>query len=199
MAKKKRIRNTTVYCATEGHDEAAFLEHLKRIYVSDTDKIVFPDNPIKGGNGDHIVGFALKNCSYDRSFAWVDEDVDLSENTRMALAESWGANIASIKNCPLKDIQKNHNPNNKKPVLIVSNPVCFESFLLLVLGKKLTYEVYDPQKREEQIRNLKSAVSGVFGRTKSIDYYKKHLSKEILEERRKNIPELDMLIKIIAK
>lgn len=200
MAKKKtRPRNTTVYCATEGRAEAAFLEHLKSIYVSPDDKIVFPDNPKKGGNGDTIVNHALRSCSYDRSFAWIDEDVDLSEETRAALAKSWDADVKGVKACKLKDIQGTYNPDNKKPTLIVSSPVCFESFVLLVLGKKIPYKTFDPLQREKQIQNLKNAKSGVFGKMTDVDYYKAHLDRSVLEERRKQITELDMLIKIITK
>lgn len=42
---------------------------------------------------------------------------------------------------------------------------------------------------------LKNTLDGIF-KENELGYYREHLNKEILEERRKEIPELDLLLNI---
>ncbi len=164
MGKKKRKRKTTVFGSIEGKvDEGNLLEYLKEIYT-DINSISFPDNPNRGGDPNHILSFALKNCHYDRSFAWIDEDKDLSQESREKLARCWNLNeedSRDILSCHLRDIQARFNQKLKKPVLLVSQPVCVESLILKILGKTPKHLVYDQSNRTQQINDLKNAYSGV--------------------------------------
>lgn len=198
MGKKKRSRKTTVFCSVEGHDEALFLEYLKELY-SDQGTMNFPDNPIRGGSGDHILSFAIKSCHFDRSFAWIDEDVDLNRESREKLAQCWGVDTQELIATPLNKIQEVFNSRNTNPVLIVSQPICFESLILRILGKNIPYAEYEPDKRKMQIKNLKSALAGVLGLEPPLEYYRKNLDKEILGVKRKKIPELELLIQMVSK
>ncbi len=201
MAKKKRQRKTTVFSSIEGEKvETLLLKYLQEIY-SDWSIMNFSQNPQKGGNGDRLVGFALKNSHYDRSFAWIDEDKDISKETRTSLAKSWDLNKENsekILSCPLKQIQTLFNPKKRNPTLIVSQPVCVESLILRMLGKLPKYTEYDASIEKEQKKNLKNSVKGIFGCQEPLEYYRQNLTKALLEERRKSIPELDLLITMVS-
>lgn len=117
------------------------------------------------------------------------------------MARCWNLNEKDSKEilfCPLREIQTCLNQGLKKPVLIVSQPICVESLILRTLGKQPKYLIYEPDNRNQQIQDLKNALDGVLGREKPLDYYRKNLSKGILDKRRKEIPELDLLIKMIS-
>jgi len=118
------------------------------------------------------------------------------------LAKCW--NISDDKKsaflkCPLKDLQTLYNPSNKKPTLIISHPVCVESLTLRILDKPLPYESYDSTKRDAQIKTLKDTLKSLIGSKNEIDFYSENLSKEKLETKRKEIPQLDLLIKMVTK
>lgn len=152
--KKKKKQNITVYCATEGCDEAIFLEYLKTLY-SNTENMRFPDNPVKGGTPDKILMAAISNAHKNaRAFAWFDEDKYFQDNETIdELGKCWCLDNDSIKRMqsePLNSLQRTFNPkNSKKPVLIISQPVCFEGFILSILGKKVPHERYDPNIRNK--------------------------------------------------
>lgn len=200
MSKKKKQRNTTIFCSIEGIvAEAELLKHLISNYT-DTTKSNFPENPKKGGNPDIIISFALKACHYDRCFAWIDEDVDISEDTRKNLAKAWCVEFdQDFLSCPLKDLQSTYNSaKNRKPVLIVSQPVCVESMVIILLGHELPIEEYDQKERRKQITTMKNSVKGILQGKSFSDHCEQCLTKELIEERRKLCPELDLLIKMIT-
>lgn len=200
--KKKKPRNTTVYCATEGMDEVYFLNHLKGIY-SDLNSMKFPDNPTKGGNPDKIVNDVICNVNkYDRAFAWFDEDKDFSNNeTINKLAKCWNLGeeyIKKMRSESLNSLQKKFNPKDKRPILIISQPVCFEGFILRVLGKRLPHQQFNSNDREKQVADFKNSMPSCL-RDNPFEYYKQNLIKDALEEKRNNIYELDLLIKMVSK
>ena len=205
MAKKKKIR-TTVYGSVEGIREKIFLTHLVETYKPRNNNINpnFPEP--SGGAPDKIIGQAITNADRDRSFAWLDEDFEpkhpLSENWRRKLAGCWNIvdpeHLHALLKCPLKDLESNFNLSKRKPRLIVSQPVCVESIILKVLGKKLPYEHYDPRKRSKQIETLKEILEDIVGEGDELQFYRENLTQDILEEKRKEIPELDVLISMLT-
>lgn len=206
MGKKKRIRKLTVFGCVEGDREHFFLDYLREVYQPEANNIAFYPEHSSGGTPDRIVNSALHKCDRDKSFAWFDEDFEpahpLGNETRESLAKSW--NISDERKetflaCPLKDLQSAYNINNRKPSLIISQPVCSESLILKILGESLPYEQYEHEKRDSQIKGLKNKLDTLMAGKADVEFYKEVLSKEKLEKIRENIPELDLLIKMITK
>lgn len=213
MGKKKRIKNQTVFGCVEGNREQAFIDFLREIYAPDENNIAFKPEHSSGGTPDKIVTTAIRECHRDKSFAWFDEDFEptespLSSEVRQHLMKCWNvkddAQAKGLLTCPIGKLQATYNPaNNKKPTLIVSQPVCSESLILRALGQPIPYEAYDPNQRKSQIDGLKNKLNQLMGGQKSTAeqtaYYRANLTKEALEERRKSIPELDLLISMLTK
>lgn len=204
---KLRKKNLTVYGIVE--DQIEFLEFLKEIYQTKQNNINLELKNSFGGKPDRIVEFAIRESQRDRSFAWFDEDFEprdtLSENIRRKLAQCWKVEEKNLKDflkCPLSELQNQYNPNNKKPIIIISQPVCSESIIIQVLDEKIpdSCKIYNPNKleRDKQIKSLKDKLNKIIRNEDKINYYKNKLSKDILEERRKSIPVLDLLISMIT-
>ena len=204
---KLRKKNLTVYGIVE--DQIEFLEFLKEIYQTRQNNINLELKNSFGGKPDRIVEFAIRESQRDRSFAWFDEDFEprdtLSENIRRKLAQCWKVEEKNLKDflkCPLSELQNQYNPNNKKPIIIISQPVCSESIIIQVLDEKIpdSCKIYNPNKleRDKQIKSLKDKLNKIIRNEDKINYYKNKLSKDILEERRKSIPVLDLLISMIT-
>jgi hypothetical protein len=204
---KLRKKKCTVYGIVE--DQIEFIEYLNKIYQPDQKNINFKYENSNGGYPDRILGFAINECHRDRSFAWFDEDFEphnpLSKEARTKLAQCWKIEEKNLKDflkCRLSELQNQYNPNNKKPVIIISQPVCSESIIIQVLGEKIpdSCKIYNPNKldRDKQIKGLKDKLNKIIGKEDKLNYYQKKLSKDILEERRKSIPVLDLLISMIT-
>lgn len=201
MGNKKRSRNITVYCAIEGKDELRFLEFLKEQY-SDPKKMKFPENPYKGGNSDVVLQNALKNThKFDRALAWFDEDIDILDKENLkSLAKYWNLDSMSTQQIltePINSFLKSFNQEKKNPTLIISQPVCFEGFILRILGKKCPHTLFDENIRDKQVKDLKNAIPEDLKKD-PYNFYKKYLTKDCLEKKRNSIAELDLLIKIIS-
>ena len=204
---KLRKKNCTVYGIVE--DQIEFLEFLKEIYQTKQNNINLELKNSFGGKSDRIVEFAISESQRDRSFAWFDEDFEprdtISENIRHKLAQCWKVEEKNLKDflkCRLSELQNQYNPNNKKPIIIISQPVCSESIIIQVLGEKIpdSCKIYNPNKleRDKQIKGLKDKLNKIIEKEDKLNYYQKKLSKDILEERRKSIPVLDLLISMIT-
>ena len=193
---------TTVHGFLEGKEEASLLDYLIELYT-DHSKISITYDPPKGGNPNAIIKKAILqlNQGYDKLFAWIDEDLNLDSQTRSKLAKCWDpkSENADIFTCPLKQFQKKFNSKELNPVLVVSHPICADSLILQILGKEnLPHKKYNHDTREDQIRDTKNALKEVFRGIDSLEYYRKNLTKKLLEVRRKQIPELDLLIRMIS-
>lgn len=213
MGKKKRIKNLTVFGCVEGNREQAFIDFLREIYTPDANNIAFKPEHSSGGTPDKIVTIAIRECHRDKSFAWFDEDFEptespLSKEVRQHLVKCWNVkdeeHANALLECPVGKLQATYNStNNKKPTLIVSQPVCSESLILRALGQVIPYEQYDPNKRKSQIDGLKDRLNQLMGGSKGVPeqtaYYRSQLNKELLEKRRRSIPELDLLISMLTK
>lgn len=197
MGKKKRNRKTNKsrYLSFEGYDEKVLYNFLYDLYELEKNNIKVDKPKIPpGGNQASILRGAIKNCNTGRDMcvAWFDDDFkiknkDQHENFIEALSRIWKCEIE--KDIEYKNLQKTYNENcDKEPILIVSNPCSFEGLILRIFDKKI------PEKLTTD--NLKKAVDGLFGKLKDTEYYKKYLTKELLEKKRKEIYELDLLLKI---
>lgn len=206
MSRGKRARKKTSYCCVEGDRESSFVEFLVALYKPGENNIAFYPENSAGGIPDRIVKKALDNAHRDMSFAWFDEDFEpresLSVDLRKRLAQCWlvdDAELEDFLSCPLKDMQGRFNPQKRKPILIVSNPVCCESIILQVLGRNAAVGKYQHDKRADQIRTLKHQLNQVFNGQEEKDFYLANLTKEGLEESRKKIELLDLLISMVSK
>ncbi len=201
MGKKNRVKKRTVFASIEGENtEIGFFKLLKELYF-DQSTTSLREKPVGGGNPDHIIGFAFKECSRTNSFAWIDEDTDIKKDTRERLFKEWRVDDEKkedLLNCPLKDLQRRFNPDIRNPILIVSQPVCVESLILRTLGRKPTHSTFDEKTRKKQVDDLKSSLAGLTERMPLYDYLKEHLTKDILDQKRIEIPELDLLIKMVS-
>lgn len=204
---KLRKKKCTVYGIVE--DQIEFIEYLNEIYQPDQNNINFKYENANGGYPDRILGFAINECHRDRSFAWFDEDFEphnpLSKEARTRLAKYWKIEEKNMKNfleCPLSEMQNRYNPLNQKPVIIISHPVCSESIIIQALGEQIpeSCKIYNPNKieRDKQIKGLKDKLKKIIGNENKLDFFQRKLNKEILEERKKSIPALDLLIKMIS-
>lgn len=206
MGKKNRIKKNTVHGCVEGEREENFLNYLIEVYQPDKNNIHISLSPSRGGKPDSIVKIGLETCDRNKSFVWLDEDFEptfpLGREIREKLAKKWclkEEQMDSFFACPMKGLQQKYNPNNRNPILIISQPVCVESFILQVLGHKLPYECYDPQQREKQIKGLKNKFNQLIGKKEEAVFYKEQLPENKLEKMRKTIPELNLLVLMITK
>ncbi len=211
MGKNKRPRKLTVFGCVEGHREQAFIDLLREIYQPELHNIAFYPENANGGGADNIVIAALRKSDRDRSFAWLDEDFEpkaspLSKEVRKQLAKSWSVSVDDTKallECPLGKLQSTFNLDHRKPTLIISQPVCCDSLILQILGHDLPYGAYYPARRNQQINDLKNKLDQLMQHPKSTEeqtaYYRKVLNKNILEQKRKKIAELNLLISMLTK
>lgn len=206
MGKEKRQKKLTVYGCVEGNREELFLKFLIEIYQPRKNNINPTLHNASGGTPDANVGLALKNCDRDRSFAWFDEDFEpsypLGEEIRQDLINNWCINkdeIDSFYSCRLKDLQS-YNRKDKNPYLIISQPVCVESIILKALGHTIPVKEYDATRRKQQIDALKNTLMNLIGKdADEIQFYRNNLTKEMFEEKRKSIFELNLLISMITQ
>ena len=207
MGKKKRQRNISLYGNLEGLREKAFINALVDIYKTTESNISPKFDPSNGGNPDKIIGDTLKERHRDKAFAWLDEDFEpaspLSKEIRGKLAKCWeigDANLQDFYNCPMRDLQRNYNADNfKKPILIVSQPVCADALILQILGEAPVHTTYAPNQRDRQIRELKSQLNQLINGQEEVKYYIQRLNQNILNERSEQIPLLKLLITMVTK
>ncbi|GEM_PF-2191215 len=202
--KKKRKKLFSVYATIEGKlREANFLRHLQKIYL-DESKVKLTISPIHGGSPDRLLNDAFGRLyfGYNRMFVWIDEDIDISQQTKKRLFQEWRIekeHESAFLKCPLADLQKKYNNiTMKNPILIVSNPVCVESLILRTLGMTPRHTTMNLAEIPKQRKDLKSALEGIFRGEDECEYYNQNLLKPNLENKRKNIQELDLLISMIT-
>lgn len=202
MGKKRKTKRFSVLAIIEGQKrEKAFLEFLKEIYL---DKNVNLKISLTfGGNPDQLLSTAIKNLSfgYNRVFVWFDEDTDIKQESRESLSKAWKIEKEhknKFLSCPLAQLQQSHNESQQQnPVIIISQPICVESLILKVLGKTPCHSSINTKILKKQKRELKNSLDGIIGKTDEYEYYKKNLTKELLEKRRLEIKELDLIISML--
>ena len=200
MGKTRRQRKITIYCRVEGDREDLILQHLIDLY-SDPSKVSIPDNRnARGGNPDEIIAVTLRNAHFNKTFVWIDEDVDISPETREGLGRAWrldGEGMDLIAKCPLNQIQTTFNQRLLNPIIIVSTPISVESLVLQMLGRNIPHSALNLASRDQQIRDLKNAVKSALGGQDEIEHYRQHLTKMHIDNIRVKIPLIDQIIKII--
>lgn len=202
--KKKRKTKLTIFTTIEGESrESKLLKVLEEIYC-DRQLIKLTVDPVHGGNPDALLESIMRRLhnGYDRMFLWIDEDKNLSQESRESLFKPWRITedcSDDFYSCPLGKLQQHHNTANRHPVLIVSQPICVESLILRALGKIPCHQQLDVTIVKKQNRELKNSLDGVFGKKDEYEYLRQHLTLENLEKVRKSIPELNLLISMLTK
>lgn len=193
--KKKKERQKTTFIAIEGEREEIFLSFIKEVFDKQN-KIKIKQHPDLGGTSNAILDRAIKNCFYPKVYAWFDEDNLLTKDRKEILAKYWNVNIPN--NIKDRDLQQ-CNIKNKNPILIVSNPLSVEGIIIQLFEKKFP-KFKEPLLSENNIehnkRIIKNSVDGIFNSDLTLDYYRKHLTKEYILEKSKQIKELKTIISI---
>lgn len=203
MVKKKRTKKTTVFLSIEGYREEAFLEYLIEKYTPKASDINITISPNRGGTPNSIINEALRNLHYNKVYAWFDEDkpIENNDNDRIyeKLKTAWNLDSEIDSNILSRDLQEKVNVQKRNPILIVSTPLSLEGILIRLFDKKMPQfkEYYlDESNIKDNKKTIKSAMGGIFGKEKELVYYQRNLSKEILEEKSKEIIELELLLSI---
>ena len=149
-----------------------------------------------GGTSNAILDRALKAPGYDKIYAWFDEDDKLDTSRKCELGERWRVDIDSdVQDKELQDL----NTENRKPIVIVSNPLSIEGLLIRLLEHKIPNfkePIFDENNLEENKKMIKSAAKGIFDKKDEADFYKENLSKEYIIKKAKDIGELRLLLSI---
>lgn len=193
MAKKTRNKKQSVFIALEGKREKTFLYFLQSIFDSDK-KINLNIHPDLGGTSNAILDRALRAPGYDKIYAWFDEDDKLDSDRICELEKRWKVEINSDTND--KNLQS-LNVKNRKPTVIVSNPLSIEGLLIRIFEYKIPNfkePIFEEENLKENKRMIKSAVNGIFDKKSEVDFYKENLSKEYILKKAEEIDELKLLL-----
>ena len=195
MAKKKRNKKQSVFIALEGKRERTFLYFLQSIFDSEK-RINLNIHPDLGGTSNAILARALKAPGFDKIYAWFDEDDKLDTDWKSELGKRWKVTIgASVSD---KELQ-NLNIENRKPTIIVSNPLSIEGLLIRLFEHKIPKfkePLFDEDNLDKNKKMIKSALKGIFGKKDETEFYKENLSKEYILKKAKDIEELRLLLSI---
>lgn len=195
MAKKKRNKKQSVFIALEGKRERTFLYFLQSIFDSEK-RINLNIHPDLGGTSNAILARALKAPGFDKIYAWFDEDDKLDTDWKSELGKRWKVTIgASVSD---KELQ-NLNIENRKPTIIVSNPLSIEGLLIRLFEYKIPKfkePLFDEDNLDKNKKMIKSALKGIFGKKDEAEFYKENLSKEYILKKAKDIEELRLLLSI---
>jgi hypothetical protein len=167
--KKRRSVNKTVLFFAEGLDESSFLKYLKSLYSSR--KIAVTIKKGKGGSADGIVIGATNIIgSFGKRAVVIDNDKPKRE-MQAAQAHAKGNNI----------------------ILILHTP-CLEANLLKILQKGRDYSSKPSKwcKKEFETKYIDGKDR------EEMSSYSRHFPKKLLDECRQNIPELDLIIRLIG-
>lgn len=196
MAKKRdRNRKTTVYAVMEGKRERIFLDYLIELYNPKSNNINITPSPIAGGSPEHLINDALKNLNYKKVFVWLDADTPIDDrdplNIYSKLEKTWNLKNEIDRNTPIEELQEKYNSQMRNPILIVSTPLSVEGVIIRLFDKKI------PEMTEALAENkikMKNSVSGIFGSTQELEYYRDKLSRESLEGKTTKIKELELIL-----
>ena len=194
MGKKKK-QKITIYGLVEGDREEGFINHLLEVFAFDKNpstNVTLHNN--KGGTFCSMLEKLMKQNSRDVLFLLCDEDFDGSEEFKDLDKIGWKVKTEMFEKHKLKDWQSKINIKNKKPTLIISNPVCFEGLILSILGEEL--QEFNVGNRKKQIKGLKNSFEGIKNGLSDAEFFKKVLSKEFLEESKNK--ELQLLLSALS-
>ena len=195
MTKKKRKKKDSTFYIYEGDREEIFLEYLVKIYKSNAKPLSVYSG--MGGSADSIISNAI--IAQDRGtylFVVLDEDFEqkgpISEETLRSLERVWCLPKMELDGVPYRELN-NHNTGNRKPVIIFSNPSSIEGMLLQILG--VSKDDLEGKETDRLKDRLNSYCQSRFDQS----FLKDRFSKDIVEEKRKIIPELNLILSLIEK
>lgn len=203
MSNKARKKKISVYGAIEGDREMDFLNHLIGIFKDMNNSINHKLEHCGGGTGTSIIKKAVNNQHYDRCFAWLDEDFEFNNapdaDIKNRLSELWcldSVNKSKFLASQLSSYQKQFNLQKRKPILIISQPVCVDALLLKILDIPLPFSKMGNTAEEVkiQIGQLKSMFKQQLNGKKQTEFFQDKITIELLMLKRSSIPELDLLL-----
>lgn len=161
-SRPRRAARHTVLLVGEGATDAAFLHHVKFLYLSRGCGVSATIRNARGKGPDHVVKYAVRcrrNAAYDQVAVLLDADQEMSSGVRR-LARS-------------------------KKVQIIGSIPCIEGLLLKILGQ----QVPATSKRCKMQVGAKLP-----DRLTAKESYRPDFSKELLDKRRNDVPELGKLL-----
>lgn len=166
--RKRRSVNKTVLFFTEGLDESNFLKYLKSLYTNR--KIAVTIKKGKGGSADGIVIEAINIIgAFGKRSVVLDNDKSKRE---------------------MQAAQEQAEANN---IILILHTPCLEANLLKILQSEKDYSSKTSKwcKKEFETKYIDGKDRG------EMSAYNRHFPKQLLDKCRKNIPELDLIIKLI--
>lgn len=195
MTKKKRKKKTIVSYIYEGERERIFLEYLVALYNSEAKPLIMFSG--RGGSADSIILNAFK--ALDRGtylFVILDEDFEqkgpISQETLRSLERVWCLPQMALDGVPYRELS-DRNADNRKPVVIFSNPSSVEGMLLQILG--VSKNKLEGKKTDRLKDQLNSHCQSCFDKA----FLEKRFPKDVVEEKRKIIPELNLILSLLEK
>jgi hypothetical protein len=131
MAKLIRKAQRTLLIVGEGHDDAAFLVHVKSLFITRGCGLSVTIKNAQGKGAKHVVEYTIgqkSNAAYDHVATLLDTDTDWTDTVRA------------------------HAENND--IVVPRSEPCLEAVLLRVLGKK------DQGNSNKLKRQLRAALAG---------------------------------------
>ncbi len=211
----KKFKFKTVYAVLEGEvdENSLFIKIFDLFRPFNSSRNI---NSKFGGHPDSLLDIAIRNCfKYDLVILWIDEDKDLSKERRDKLINLWQSrnpeiDINEFHLTKLANLQERFNPNLQAPVLIVSNPVCFEGQLLKLFGcdKKRGYAYnyteleFKKKLRQTQVDKCKQDFIRFYkeqGFNNSSDFIKSTFTQELILNYAEQNEQMKILIEAIKK
>ena len=217
MGKKSRVRKKTIYIGMEGYREVYFLEHIKKIYFSR--EVLCNTNiewdEIKGSTPvKMLLTLFQKSSIKQRSYLIIDNDTVLNsgssrndlDDLKNMIKKCWqldsGQDISDdIKISELALL----NTKNRMPLIIVSEPINMDGLIIRVFGKELPKLSVSQNTDTDKIK-LKSKCDSILGINKTedkllkrrltLEFYNKHLTKQMLDSQAQRYPCLQQMINI---
>lgn len=165
--RKRRSAKETFLLCGEGDREVFILRHIKKLYSSENDVAVKIINA-NGGSAPSIVNYASRLLGeYSRRIVICDSDK------------------------PAKEMAKAREIANNQKIIFIENAPCIESLFLSILGKNCDNLTSNQCKRKFESEILANS------RSDSVAEYEKIFTKEILNTKRRQIGNLDKIIRIV--
>lgn len=203
---KKRDKKKIVRYIYEGElTEKVFFEHIKKYYPKSTAE-PYPVFCGRGGTANSQVSNVLKVLHFDRIYLIIDEDFQtkgpIEDSVLRKLEEEWKLDKGVLNGVRYRDFL-NYN-KGRRPVIIFSNPSSIEGIILQILGKPK--ESLEGKSTDDLKSQLSSYISQYFKESnltpphsneeKLKDFFVAKISKELLEEKRGGIKELNCILSI---
>ena len=193
MGKKKKKLKTTVGSVIEGEAEACFWRFICVLYKGESFHV--GDEPDRGGNPDRLISRCRLNNHKNINFVWIDADIPISDESRKGLFLDWNIKEEDKEKffyLPFSELQEVYNKSKRNPVLIVSTPKFGEELIFRILGGRVQREIRSSDA-------AKSALRGLLEGENVFNFCQKRLSKKEIEAKRKEFPQLDLLISMLGQ